>query len=374
MLRLGIAGIGLIAMDYIGLICGGKVPSVQITAMSGRTTKGMERAVETYPALVSAKQFTDYQQMLSSGLVDAVLITTPHGQHPSMTLAALEKGIHVLCEKPVGIQMEEVRQVQHMLDQHPELVCGVMYNRRKSKAYRKVWELMEQGTVGELVRASWIITNLYRTCAYYTASPWRGSWESEGGGILMTQASHQLDLMQWVCGMPVSVLARCSTVDRKLQVENEAELFFTYENGAHGHFIASAHECPGTNRLEICGTRGRITVVEDSEVQILRLQEDERDFARSCPGYFDKVPFTQEVLTFDDSDNKIQQAAMLQNFADAVAGLEDVACPFSHGIRSLEMIQGAYLSNWTAKTVPLPLDSAAFDELYRRIVLENNEP
>ena len=114
--------------------------------------------------------------------------------------------------------------------------------------------------------------------------------------------------------------------------------------------------------------------MEDSEVQILRLQEDERDFARSCSGYFDKVPFTQEVLTFDDSDNKIQQAAMLQNFADAIAGLEDVACPFSHGVRSLEMIQGAYLSSWTGKTVQIPLDLADFAEQYRSIVSKNNEP
>lgn len=370
MLRLGVAGIGLIAMDYLGLICSGRVPSIQVTAMSGRTSKGMARAVEAYPILAGAKQFTDYQQMLSSGLIDAVLITTPHGQHPAMTLAALAQGIHVLCEKPVGIQMEEVRQVERMLEQHPELVCGVMYNRRKSQAFCKVRELMEQGTIGELVRASWMITNLYRTCAYYAASPWRGSWAEEGGGILMTQASHQLDLMQWLCGMPVNVLARCSTVDRALQVENEAELFFTYENGAHGHFIASAHECPGTNRLEICGTRGRITVVEDSEVQVLRLAEDERDFARNCAGYFDKVPYTQEVLVFDDSDNKIQQAAMLQNFADAVSGREEIACPFSHGVRSLEMIQGAYLSSWSEKACPLPPDPEEFQRWYRRFAAQ----
>ena len=367
MLRLGIAGIGLIAMDYLGLICGGKVPSVRVIAMSGRTHDGMNRAVAAYPALAEVKQFTDYHEMLTSGLIDAVMICTPHGQHPTMTLEALEQGLHVLVEKPVGINMEEVRQVEQMLDAHPELVCGVMYNRRNSQAYQKVRKLVEQGTIGELVRATWLITNLYRPCAYYKTSAWRGSWSSEGGGILMTQASHQLDLMQWICGMPVEVLARCSTVDRDLQVENEAEMFFTYANGAHGHFIASSHECPGTNRLEICGTAGRITVIEDAEVQVLRLAEDERGFARACPNPFDKVPSTLEVLTFEDSDNKVQQAAMIENFARAVAGAEPVQCPFRQGVHSLEIIQGAYLSSWSKKNCSLPVDRAEFNRYYNSL-------
>lgn len=365
MLKLGIAGIGAIAMDYLGLICAGRVPSVEIRAMCGRTPAGMERAVAAYPALASARQFTDYHAMLDSGAIDAVLITTPHGQHPSMALAALERGLHVLVEKPVGIHMEEVRQVQQLLAQRSDLVCGVMYNRRMSGAFRKVRQLMEEETVGELVRATWLITNLYRTFAYYGSSPWRGTWESEGGGILMTQASHQLDLMQWVCGMPVSVLARCSTVDRPLKVENEAELFLTYANGAHGHFIASAHECPGTNLLEICGTAGRITVEEDRTVRVLRLEQDERTFARQCPDPFRRMFGQTEVLTFDDSDNKIQQAAMLENFAQAVAGQEPPACPFGEGVHSLEIIQGAYLSSWSGGAVPLPPDPQRFDSFFR---------
>lgn len=365
-MRLGVAGIGTIAMDYLGLICAGQVPAVQVAAMSGRTPEGMGRAAAAYPALAGARQFTDYRAMLESGLVDGVLICTPHGQHPSMALAALERGLHVMVEKPVGIRMEEVHRVEEMLGRHPELVCGVMYNRRMSGAYRKVKELMEQGAVGELVRATWVITDLYRTCAYYTSSPWRGTWAGEGGGILMTQASHQLDLMQWLCGMPVRVLARCSTVNRALQVENEAELFLEYANGAHGHFIVSAHECPGTNRLELCGTRGRITVAEDRDVQVLRLAQDERDFARQCPDPFSKVPYSQEVFTFDDSDNRIQQAAMLQDFADAVERGRPTACPFGQGVRSLEIIQGAYLSSWLGRPCPLPPDQELFAQCYQQ--------
>lgn len=151
-----------------------------------------------------------------------------------MTRQALEAGLHVLVEKPVGIFADEVAEILPVLAERPELVCGVMYNRRAAQAYRHIKNLVQSGELGELVRCSWIITNLYRTEAYYTSGAWRGTWQGEGGGLLMTQASHQLDLMQWICGMPVSVLARCSTIGRPIQVENEAELFLTYLNGAMG--------------------------------------------------------------------------------------------------------------------------------------------
>lgn len=182
----------------------------------------------------------------------------------------------------------------------------------------------------------------------------------------MTQASHQLDLMQWICGMPVSVLARCSTIGRPIQVENEAELFLTYLNGAHGHFIASAHECPGTNLLEICGTRGRISVRDDSEVEIIRLEEDERTFARSCPSPFERVSGTVERLTFDDRNNKAQQAATIQNFVAAAQGTGPIQCSLEEGLRSLQIIHGAYLSHWMGRTVTLPGDERVFCRILNR--------
>lgn len=360
MIRLGIAGIGSIARDYIGLICAGEVPDVQLTALSSRNAANMEALKAQYTQLKELHCFTDYEEMLCSGTIDAVLISTPHGLHPSMSQQALDRGIHVLVEKPVGIFCDEVAQTVEWLGQHPEMVCGVLYNRRASPTFQWVKSMVEGGKLGELVRCSWTITNLYRTEAYYRSGSWRGSWQSEGGGLLMTQASHQLDLMQWICGMPSSVLARCSSIQRPIVTENEADLLFHYDNGAHGHFLASARECPGTNLLELCGTRGRIRVWNDCEVELLCMDGDEREFAVSCPSPFEKLPFTQERLHFDGRDNKFQQAATIQNFAQAIQGQANIQCSLSEGLKSLQIIHGAYLSQWTQTEQSLPVRESEF--------------
>ncbi len=209
----------------------------------------------------------------------------------------------------------------------------MMYNRRASRCYRTVKQMVEQGQIGELVRCTWVITDLYRTDAYYTSGSWRGSWQSEGGGILMTQASHQLDLMQWICGMPVSVQARCTTQDRPIKVENEAELFDL--SMAHARaFIASAHECPGRNMLEICGTRGRITVENDRALELLLLEQDERNSPERCPSPFEKAPYTVQTWTFDDSDNKVNR----QQPYRILYGLPRVVNDAMHISRRIEVI------------------------------------
>lgn len=364
MFRLGIAGIGSIAKDYIGLIAGGKAGGVKITALCSRNSEHMRAVSEKYA--LDALPYQSYEELLASSMVDGILICTPHGLHPQMTKSALAAGLHVLTEKPVGIFCDEAEEALAEQKKHPELACGVLYNRRAAKAFRYVKKILDAGQIGELVRCTWIITNLYRTDAYYTSGSWRGSWQGEGGGLLMTQASHQLDLLQWLCGMPRSVLARCSTVNRPIQVENEAELFFAYANGAHGHFIASAHEAPGTNLLEICGTKGRITVREDRDIEVIYLEEDERDHTKLCERPFETIPFRKEQISFDDSDNKIQQAATIQNFIRAAKGEAAIQCPLEDGLRSLQIIHGAYLSDWTGKSVALPADEAEFRGLMEK--------
>ncbi|NCC77197.1 MAG: Gfo/Idh/MocA family oxidoreductase, partial [Clostridia bacterium] len=285
MIRLGIAGIGTIANDYIGLIQDGRVKDVHITALSSRNPQNLDQAMARH-GLAGVQGFTDYSAMLTSGLLDAVLICTPHQEHPGMARQALDHGLHILVEKPIGVDPADVRHLLDHLAEHPHLTGGVLYNRRQASAYQRIKQWMSEGAIGDLVRVTWLITNLYRTQAYYRTSPWRGTWAGEGGGLLMTQASHQLDLLLWLCGLPDSVQAFCQTADREIEVENEAVLFLQYPGKARGQFIATARETPGSNRLEIAGTRGQIVIENDSLVQVSILSQDEREFARLATGPF----------------------------------------------------------------------------------------
>lgn len=367
MIRLGIAGIGTIANDYIGLIQDGRVTDVAITALSSRSQSNLDRAKSRY-GLSSVQVFTDYATMLASGLIDAVLICTPHQEHPQMAIQAIDQGLHILVEKPLGVDPVEVRLLVDHLAKHPHLTGGVMYNRRQASAYQRIKQLLQDGAIGDLVRVTWQITNLYRTAAYYRTSPWRGTWAGEGGGLLMTQASHQIDLLLWLCGLPESVRAFCRTVEREIEVENEAVLFLQYPGNAWGQFIASAHETPGSNRLEICGTRGRIVIENDSLVRVCILAQDERDFACSA-----ESPFAQPTLScakhiHHDQDNRVQQAAAIQNFIDTINGRATIACSLADAANSLGIIQAAYLSDWTGQQVSVPPPEKVFQtELAKHI-------
>lgn len=365
MIRLGIAGIGTIANDYIGLIQAGLVGNVRITALSSRNPASLARAVDVHH-LESARVFTDYGEMLASSLIDAVLICTPHQEHPAMARQAIERGLHILVEKPIGVDPGEVRCLVEQLAAHPELTGGVMYNRRQSGAYRQVHQLMAGKAIGELIRVTWLVTNLYRTPAYYKTSAWRGTWAGEGGGLLMTQASHQLDILQWLCGVPEAVQARCQTVGRAIDVENEAVLFLQYPDQAQGQFIASAREAAGTNRLEISGTRGQIVVENDSLVRITTLVCDERDFAREALEPFAQPTRTVTEHVHTDQDNKVQQAAAIQNFVDACEDRAEIACSLADAAHSLAIIQAAYLSSWTGQTIPVPPPEAQFQQQLAR--------
>lgn len=353
MLRLAIAGIGVIARKYIRLICQGQVPGVQLCALCSRSAESLHAVVDEHPELKAVPAFTSYDELLAAHLADAVLITTPHGQHPAMALKAVNAGYHVLTEKPVGIHTEDVQKVLDALEGKPSLVVGVMYNRRRSPAYQKIHDLIADGFLGVPVRVSWILTNLYRPDCYYASATWRGTWAGEGGGVLINQASHQLDILQWLFGMPQSMLARWRTVDRAIEVENEAELLMDFPGGARGQFIVSAYEAPGTNRLELCGTKGRIVLTDDRELELTTLAQDARDFSRSCTLLFGAPGYTTEHSTFPAMEDGEQQAAMMRNFAAAVSGKEAVACTLSDGLNSLRMIRAAYESQRLGKTVSI---------------------
>ena len=272
MLRLGIIGAGGIASLHTHNILSGKCPEVQLTAMADRKESRREWIRATVP---DAAVFCEGSDLIASDTCDAVLIATPHYQHPTLAIEAFRHGKHVLCEKPAGVYTLQVRDMIAEADKHPELTFGMMFNQRTNCVYRKAKELIDSGALGEIKRMIWVVTDWYRTQSYYDAGAWRATWDGEGGGVLLNQCPHQLDLLQWLCGLPVRVRAACHEGKwHDIEVEDDVTAYLEFANGATGTFIASTGDALGENRLEIIGTRARIRI-ENDQLTLDTLSVDE---------------------------------------------------------------------------------------------------
>ena len=205
-LKLGIIGVGNIASAHIGNVLEGRCPEIEITALADRKESRREWARERIP---TAAIFAEGTELIHSGTCEAVLIAVPHYQHPTLAIEAFRAGLHVMCEKPAGVYTLQVREMNTEADRHPELTFGMMFNQRTNCVYRKMKEMLDAGELGEIKRVNWIVTDWYRTQSYYDSGAWRATWSGEGGGVLLNQCPHQLDLLQWLCGLPVRVHAFC---------------------------------------------------------------------------------------------------------------------------------------------------------------------
>jgi predicted dehydrogenase len=373
MVNIGIVGIGQIAEDYISIFAKGSIKEGKISALASRNQDHLDHVISKYH-LEGVRKFTTIDEMLESNLIDAVLITTPHTLHTEMAEKTLARGKHVLVDKPLGIKAGEVDKLTALAKMNPKLQAGVIFNRRSSELYQRVHTLVKSGELGDLRRSIWQITNLYRTYAYYKSGSWRGSFKTEGGGVLMNQAIHQLDLLLWIAGMPEKVMARTKEgFHRPVFTENDVVLYMDYENGASGQFIASAHECPGTNRLELSFDKGQIIVEDDSKLTIRRLNQKEEDFAKETLLYFDKVPYKEEKENYDLKANTVEQAAIINNFIDAIEGKAILLCPFEEGRNTVRVVNAAYLSSWRKEEVTLDFDQEEYEKaLQGKIEIEEN--
>ena len=373
MVRIGIAGIGQIAEDYISLFAEGKIKDGKITALSSRNQERVGSIVSTYK-LGDVRTFTSLEDMLEEDAVDAVIITTPHTLHPAMAELALRRGKHVLVDKPLGIKASELTELVRLSEENAHLVSAVMLNRRSSDLYQRVKDIAESGQLGELRRALWQITNLYRTYAYYGTSTWRGSYLTEGGGVLMNQAVHQLDLLLWIIGMPEKAHAFMKEgFHRPMTTENDVILNLFYESGASATFLASTHESPGTNRLELSFDKGQMVVEEDRVLTIRRLSECEEDFAKKESTYFTHVPCEVERFEIPVTPNKVEQARTINNFIASILGQEKILASFKEGLRSVQVINSAYLSAWSEMTVDLHFLPEEYDQYWERKLAQQDQ-
>lgn len=310
--------------------------------------------------------YSTEEEMLASGKFDAVLIATPHYHHPQSAINAFEQGLHVLIEKPAGVYTKQVREMNERAARSGK-VFGIMYNQRSQPIYQKLRDLIQSGELGEIRRTNWIITNWYRPQSYYNSGGWRATWAGEGGGVLINQDPHQLDLWQWTTGLvPKRMRAFCRFGHyRDIEVEDDVTAYVEYENGASGVFVTTTGEAPGTNRFEITGDRGKV-VIENGKLTFWRLRVSEPEFNRQYKGMFGQPECWKCDIPVHGQGG--EHRYIIQNWTDAIRTGSPLLAPGEEGIRGLTLSNAMLLSTWTDNWVTFPLDEDLFHaELQKRI-------
>lgn len=355
--RLGLIGYGNIGAGHAAQITHGRIPRLTLAAVA-------ESDPARRPNLSGVKVFSDPAAMLKSGLIDAVLVATPHPLHAPQAMAALKAGLHVLVEKPFAVHKAEAAAVVALAKRRPKQVFAIDFNQRTDPYFRKIRDLVRGGTLGALRRVNWTITNWFRPEAYYRSSPWRATWAGEGGGVLLNQCPHNLDLLQWIAGMPASVRAHCHFGRyHDIEVEDDVSAYLEYADGAHATFVASTGEAPGTNRLELALDGGRI-VYEHDILQLVRNTTPASVFSRSSRELFLAPATTEEKLM--GLGHGGQHSEVLVNFTSAILDGAPLIAPAPEGVHSLELANAMLLSAWTEKTIALPLDGKAYEKALKK--------
>ncbi len=353
--RLGVIGIGGMGSGHARNIAEGQVPELKLTAVADIREERREWAKKELPEDVHI--FEDGKALIDGGVCDAVLIATPHYIHPELVIYALEKGLHAISEKPAGVYTKQVREMNEAAAKSDK-VFAIMLNQRTNCVYRKMKELIASGELGEMKRVNWIITDWYRTQSYYDAADWKATWDGEGGGVLLNQCPHQLDLLQWLCGMPARVRAFCHEGKwHDIEVEDDVTAYLEYPNGATGVFVTTTGDAPGTNRLEITMEMGKL-VCEKGKLLLYRLSENEREFCRTSKEGFAQPECT---LTEVETDGKNEQhMGVLKAFAGRILHGTPLVAEGTEGINGLTLSNAMHLSGWLDKAIELPLDEELF--------------
>jgi len=348
--RLGIVGIGGMGSGHARLVQSGKAPGLTLAAVCDERPERKE-------AFPDVPFFTDPAALFGSGAVDAVLIATPHYSHTTLGAAALAAGLHTLVEKPISVHKTDAEKLI-AAHQDKQVVFAAMFNQRTDPRYVKLKQLLDQGELGAIQRVSWNITDWYRTEAYYASGGWRATWSGEGGGVLLNQCPHQLDLLQWLFGMPQKVRAFCQFGRfHEIEVEDAVTAHLEYASGATATFITTTGETPGVNRLEVAADRG-LVVIEGEGLRFIRNERPASEHRRTDPGMFSRpVVWNVEIPT---SGRGEQHTGILKNFADAILKDAPLIAPAAEGIRSVELANAMLYSGWREETVALPLDGTAY--------------
>ncbi len=362
-IKLGIVGIGNMGTSHIKNLLAGKCPEIELAGVADIDPSRLDWVRENVSA--DTPCFATAEELFDSGLIDSALIAVPHYDHPRYAIECMHRGINVMIEKPAGVYTEQVLEMNRTAD-GSNVVFGIMMNQRTNCIYRKMREIVKSGELGAIRRTNWIITDWYRPQAYYNSGGWRATWSGEGGGVLLNQCPHNLDLWQWICGMPNKLTAHMHFGKwHDIEVEDDVTAYVEYENGATGVFVTTTGDTPGTNRFEITLEKGKL-VAEDGKLYMWKNEMSEPEWSRTNTKPFGK-PKTEMVEVETDGENP-KHPAVLNAFAGAILRGEPLVADGREGINGLTISNALHLSAWLGREVELPLDHTLFHaELQKRI-------
>jgi predicted dehydrogenase len=358
--RLGIVGLGNIGKFHTNYLLEGKISRCELAAVSDAYTPSLEsfkaRGIPT---------FDKCEDMIRSGKIDAIVVATPHFLHTTIGIDALKNGLHTMIEKPISAQKADAERLCAVAKEHPKQVFAGMFQMRVEPRYMKLRKLIAE-ELGQLVRVNWIITDWFRTEAYYASGGWRATWKGEGGGVLLNQCLHQLDMLQWLCGMPSKVRGFCQLGQfHDIEVEDSVTCYLEWANGATGVFISSTGEAPGTNRFELIGTRGKV-VLENSKLTFTRNDADMIEFSKTSKSGFAKPEVWHIEIPFDTITNA--HAVLMQNFVDAILDGTPLLATGYDGMGSVELANVLLYSSLIHQTIDLPMDSQAWETKLNELI------
>ena len=360
-LRIGIIGMGNIGKFHADYLLAGKVKRAKLVAVCSTSPQKLESFKEK-----GVKIWGDAAQLIRSGEVDAVIVATPHYQHTTLGIAAIEAGVHVMVEKPISAHKADAERLIAAAKAHPKVKFAAMFQMRAEPRYTKIRNLIQDGELGQIVRVNWINTDWFRSEAYYSSGGWRATWKGEGGGVLINQCLHNLDMLQWLCGMPARVRGFCQLGRfHEIEVEDNVTVSLEWANGASGVFVSSTGELPGTNRFEICGTRGKIVLEKDT------LTFTRNEVAADTWNKTSKIGFARpEVHQIDIpiTNAEAPHAVLMQSFVDAILDGTPLNCPGEEGLGSIELANVMLYSSLIGQTVELPMDGAAYEKKLSELI------
>ena len=363
-IRLGIIGIGNMGSGHACRVVDGECPDFVLAAVADVNPARKEWAEKRLGKNVAF--FDNAEKMLDSGLIDACIVSTPHYAHPSLAMECMKRSIHVMVEKPAGVYTKQVREMNETADRHPEVVFGLMFNQRTNCVYRKMRELVQSGEYGRIRRTNWIITDWYRPQCYYDSGDWRATWAGEGGGVLLNQCPHQLDLWQWICGMPVKVETHMKFgLWHDIEVEDDVTTYVEYENGATGVFVTTTGDAHGSNRFEIQMDRAKL-LVEHDQLVLEEFSVSEPEWSASNREPFASMPAKKSIVETDGLNP--QHTGVVNAWGGAILRGEPLVADGREGIRGLMLSNAMHLSAFLGREVEMPIDEDLFyGELKKRI-------